>query len=808
MRILLRLLAFAVLPAGPLLAQNPPPAASPPDVAPPAMLPASPKANAPDPFSIGNAQLRFEFTQTGDEVSFDKLMKLTGGVHSFVVDTPPGRLWEVGLRQLPVPQGAGVWPVVAKVRPSDCHGKVSRTTFTVGATTRLTIRWDDCRPVAGDPSNTFNLLLKIEIKAGSPIALWNFQVENHLPGWALYYVSLLHGFASEPQHTYLVVPATGRLIRDPQSSMAPNPTGSAGYGPPFTNWQHFQLFPYYTADGHGVYYATHDGKATYAKFTNLFGYGNRYEVQTAYYPENSSVSTVGTTYATPYPIAFGVFGGDWYDAAQIYRSWAENHAILEKGKLISRADVPQWFKDLTVTSFGYLPQPLTDPAAVANYVNDWVDVRSYQGLQGEDYYLFQEPWYEPSSLGYYQPLPGIDALFLALRNQGIYVGGRTLSFTYSQTAPPSPCGSAQANVATLVNGTYDPFDPTGGYHVNPFTTFAQCYLEDFVLNRLLPTHAVHFFYDNPYFTDVSYDPSHGNPLGQGGSWIYDRVATIMEQVRTVARTVEPRFVTTHEASAETYIRVSDSTGSGYTFFPPFFVSPGNAADETRIPLQSTLYHDYAILAAANEIADYYSLAGVFTNFEDLNFALAYGFDEGRQLNTVEPFLPVGFANHELLDPASPLGTTQPTLAQAIVDYTVFLNAVIQVKKSAYGKKYLTYGQRLRSLALPTLGTVTKTFNPIFAGGATYTITASEVLHSVWKANDGTGDVGIVLTNYNPSPVTFTLGFDSSTFGLDPLATHTLTLLDPAGGTLIQTFAGSFSIPITIPAKSVRVYEVD
>ncbi|HKB14665.1 MAG TPA: DUF6259 domain-containing protein, partial [Planctomycetota bacterium] len=383
--------------AFPLPAQTPAPSPAPLGSG-PGVLGVAPKALQPSLFAVSNGLLRLEFTQTLNRIEFTKLVKMAGGTHVFTNDTPWDRFWEVGLRQLPIQQAAGVWPVLAKVHPSACVGPVTHGTAVSGGTTTLTISWNDCRPLASDPTNWFNLRLKIALTAGDPISRWNLEVENHLPGWALLYASVLHGFAQEPQDTYLVVPATGRLIRNPHSTLAPNPTGTGGYGLPITNWEPFQLFPYYTADGRGVYYATEDGEATYSKFTNLYGYGNRYEVQTAYYAENASLSTVGTTYATPYPIDVGVFNGDWYDAARIYRSWAQTQTILEKGKLIDRTDVPQWWKELTLTDVGYVPAGNLNATPVVNaYVNKWEAIRAYQGLQNDDYYLFQDLWFDPPS---------------------------------------------------------------------------------------------------------------------------------------------------------------------------------------------------------------------------------------------------------------------------------------------------------------------------------------------------------------------------------------------------------------------------
>jgi len=760
------------------------------------------------PVSLENNRLRLDFTLADNVFSFDRLLKIAGGTHEFVNDAPSSKLWEIGLRQLPVPQGPGQFPVIEKVYQTDCQGRTAYRITKNNNLLILTVTWEDCRPNPNDPTNGFDVILQITLDDNEILSHWNLALLNDLPDWGLHYASLFHGFAQESQDTYLVYPATGRRIRNPHSSLAANPTGSGYYNIPFTNWQTFQLFPYYTADGHGVYYATLDGKATYTKFTNLFGYGDRYELQTAYYVENSTLPSNGTVFVTPYAVVMGVFNGDWYDAAQIYRAWAQTKPILSKGKLLMRTDVPQWFKDLTVVNVGDLPDlpdPLEPPFST-NYVNKWVDIKNYQGLQDDDYFVFHSQWYDTGTVGYYAPRAGLQNLFQAFAAHDIHSGVHDTSFLYANSAPPSPCGVALDNAATIVNGTLDPFDPSGP-RINPYTPFATCYVLDFVLNRLLPTGAVNKFNDNPYFYDISYDPTQGNPLGHGGSWLYDSLVSIMEQVRTEARAIEPKFVNTHEASFEGYIRANDATGSAYNFAPNLFVTPASASNETRIPLQATLYHDFSILSAANEIPDYLNLAGIYTDFEDINFVLAYGFNEGRQLTDTQPFIESGIANHELLDPGSPYAAT--SWAPKIVAYTLFLNKIIAVKKTAYGKKYLTYGQLMRPLTLAGVPPTTRTFNPaIWGSGTSFQVTAPSVLSSVWRASDGSGDVAILLTNFTNSPITFTLGFNPQTYGLSPTTTYNVTKLEPTGSTFLLQFMGNLSIPVTIAAKSVLVYEID
>jgi len=44
-----------------------------------------------------------------------------------------------------------------------------------------------------------------------------------------------------------------------------------------------------------------------------------------------------------YSVVLGVFSGDWYDAAQIYKAWASKQ-WWTKGNLTAGKDTPLWLK--------------------------------------------------------------------------------------------------------------------------------------------------------------------------------------------------------------------------------------------------------------------------------------------------------------------------------------------------------------------------------------------------------------------------------------------------------------------------------
>lgn len=63
----------------------------------------------------------------------------------------------------------------------------------------------------------------------------------------------------------------------------------------------------------------------------------------AHFPPN--ITFAEESYWLPYDCAIGPFDGDWYDAAQIYRKWALAQSWCNKGPLLTRTDVPKWYKE-------------------------------------------------------------------------------------------------------------------------------------------------------------------------------------------------------------------------------------------------------------------------------------------------------------------------------------------------------------------------------------------------------------------------------------------------------------------------------
>ncbi|MBO3753750.1 MAG: hypothetical protein FGF53_02545 [Candidatus Brockarchaeota archaeon] len=109
----------------------------------------------------------------------------------------------------------------------------------------------------------------------------------------------------------------GILCKNPQLNLKPG----VGLGGVYYPSEHFnmQFIAYYAKQvNKGLYLADYDSSGTFVKYFGAVNRQGRYlEVLNEHIPEFHS----RTKMALPYPVVVGVFEGDWWDAAQLYKSW-------------------------------------------------------------------------------------------------------------------------------------------------------------------------------------------------------------------------------------------------------------------------------------------------------------------------------------------------------------------------------------------------------------------------------------------------------------------------------------------------------
>ena len=133
----------------------------------------------------------------------------------------------------------------------------------------------------------------------------------------------------------------------------PRPTDKTQLGGNFLGMMEIQdkcsalRFGYQAYYGHqgGIYYLPEDSEYLWKECNpQTDGESRTATFSHSYFTLNHRGEEVKSFEAT-YPVSVGIFHGDWYTAARIYRRWAIQQPWCAKGTLAERDDLPDWFKE-------------------------------------------------------------------------------------------------------------------------------------------------------------------------------------------------------------------------------------------------------------------------------------------------------------------------------------------------------------------------------------------------------------------------------------------------------------------------------
>lgn len=148
--------------------------------------------------------------------------------------------------------------------------------------------------------------------------------------------------------------ATGFKVRNPMKHFEKDGTGLRfmPYPESFSG-SSMQFFTYYGMNKGGLYFAALDGEG-YAKWLNF--YKNDSGWLEASFIHGCEDMGAGKGLSVDYPIVVKPLEGrDWYEAADLYKSWAERQSWCSKGKLADRKEDERckWlYEQMGVATFG------------------------------------------------------------------------------------------------------------------------------------------------------------------------------------------------------------------------------------------------------------------------------------------------------------------------------------------------------------------------------------------------------------------------------------------------------------------------
>jgi hypothetical protein len=688
------------------------------------------------------------------------------------------------------PAGA-LWTLVLgdgrTLDPTQAGSVVFPPTTTTG---QLEIRWTGFRePQAPDLTVT----ARITLDPAAPVSRWRIAVvgTGSLEVRSLHYPRLT-GIARQDREV-LAVPVWMGEQTQRARQLLNGPAGGRRQEWSYPGELSLQCLALYADHGPGLMLST-DDTATLRKQFALFGDGHdRLNAEAVHVP---SALRGSTSFEPPYAVVVRLFRGDWYSAAEHYRSWARQQWWVEQSRL-RRGGIPAWVMDTGLWQWNRgRSAGVLDPAIVL------------QEAAGVPVSVFWHWWhgcpYDAGFPEYLPPREGAHAFreaVAAAHKRGLH------SIVYmNQRLWGMTTRSWQAEGAER----FAVKNPDGSVTPEVYNTFmkvpcaSMCMGTEFWRTKYagLATEAVcglgvdGIYMDQACSSLACYDATHGHPLG-GGAWWTQGFQALESDIRRRCE-ASRQVALAGEGCGEAWLPHLDMMLSLQVSMERY-AAP---RDWEPIPLFQAVYHDCAVL-----FGNYSSLTR--PPYDDLwpaeyapaeplelldqKFARQFRLEQGRafvwgQQTTIANFRP----EHLVSRPSE-------------MDFVI---RIARLRRNA--RKYLRDGVFLRP---PDTGTgeaaIPISRLSIYAGQheavQEYAKAAPIVLSSAWQSADGS--VAVALANLSEETVPVRLTLTAPDY---PLAARgVIRRLLEGEGESVEAGSyqdGSAVLDITLDPTDVRVYE--
>ncbi|MFQ6132489.1 MAG: DUF6259 domain-containing protein [Armatimonadota bacterium] len=544
---------------------------------------------------------------------------------------------------------------------------------------------------------------------------------------------------------FVVTPrASGELRR------APLLRGYSFRGTYPSGWVTMQFMGYYDRDC-GLYLATHDPLgSTKDLHADRTSDGDAVDLRINW--PNADMGVPGSDFEHPGLAVLASFHGDWFDAAQMYKSWARRQAQWWPHTTASgRPDTPGWLKKVAIWALSS-----GEPKKVVGPVRDFAKFMgvptalhwySWHQIPFDDDY----PHYFPTKEGF---ADGVRELQAAGVRVMPYINGRlwdTDLEDFASTGIKGATKNEQGDYYTEQYGSGQKLAP-----MCPTTALWQDTVQGIVLRLVGDEVGV----DGVYIDQVAaasprlcFDASHGHPLGGGHWWTVDGYWPMLRSLR---KRLPPGKMITTECNAESYAKLFD----GYLTW--------HFQYQDQIPLFAAVYGgQLQLFSRAYRGND--GLAHRMKAAQSLVF--------GEQIGWISP----GIISDEVNGP--------------------FLRRMARLRHALL--PYLSWGEMARP---PKVAGDIPDVTADWAWRGEWPITDTALQRGAWKSRDGR--LALIFVNVTDQPLGATLRFDGEDYGLGPAKTLTITPRDEGGPRQPFERPSDFEMPIDLPPYGAIAYEIN
>jgi hypothetical protein len=582
----------------------------------------------------------------------------------------------------------------------------------------------------------------INLPSGSNLSYWYIDIDNKenviIEKVIFPLIVGVSQISDEQGGDYLVVPSwSGILCKNPSINFKPGRGIGEVYYP--SGPLNMQFIAYYTSVANsGLYLADHDPEGTFVKsFTVANSEDKWLWIRNVHIPEFSPRIKM----RLPYPVVIGIFEGDWWDAAQLYRSWALKQKWVAQGRIADRNDVSEWLKKSGISADVFTRfwerhsfrwnGPFANVPKIAKAMTKYYEVPYFLWWRGWEKYGFgiAPPDYLP-------PTEGWESFARAITEAHSY-GGRivvlpvTSHFSFNATgwqeaivhAPKKRSGEPYVSAWTIYNNS-GLLTRQAAFLMSPGEYWAD------IVSRVV-LQLVSYGVDavqldgNPFQPSLDYSGSEGH-VG-GGTWWAESYGRMFSNIRHAIKLVNPESALCAEWFAEPYIPFIDAANEEVnTGLNPIGILGDGCYDNTLnsyIPLWHAVYHEFQLLYSTITLID----------GRDMRYYL-----RGLAISLVWGEIP-------MVD-MDPQGTGPPDHLNLYDIGMLGYSRRIAQARATYAYPYLVEGRMLR---LPRLSGIPMMMIPAvyhipYTGDDVPSFEWPSVVGSTWQAPDGS--IGVVLTN--------------------------------------------------------------
>ena len=544
---------------------------------------------------------------------------------------------------------------------------------------------------------------------------------------------------------------SGQIVRAPLTHAF---GGFSGWYP--SGWCSMQFLCHWDPDC-GLYIACHDPVAC-AKSLQVNRADDGLDVRVQWYAPDRGLP--GNSFEQSGETALQTFRGDWFDATQIYKSWARKEAQWWPQDE-DRKDTPKWMHDTAVWAnasggpaeivditrkFGeFMKQAPSDPdMPVAMHWYCW------HQIPFDTYY----PHYFPVKDGFKE---GVQALQKAGVRVMPYINGRLWDTALDDFKTEGIKGAAKDE-----NGKPYIEEYGSGAKLAPMCPTTKIWQEKIqgIVMRLVSEYGV----DGVYIDQVAaagpalcYDKSHGHPLGGGSYWTVDGYWPLLTELRRQIKAAGLEKFLTTECNAEPYIKCFD----GYLTW--------HFCYDDQIPMFASVY--------AGRIQP---------------FSRSYSGDEVAQCMKAGQQLVFG----------EQLGWCDPHVVNDRVKFATFLRDCARIRYAE--RDCLAYGDMARP---PVLKGNMPTITADWQWGGKMMVTTDAVLAGAWKSRAPGGKLAAIFVNVTDKPVQTQWVFDGAQYSFASAKRLKLALRTETGIGASEAVAPKFTRTLDVPAYTAWAFEI-